>query len=204
MRDLADSDAAGRSARWRPSACPQRGQTLACLRGRAGRRSCRRSASGSTSVSRSPALLVEVSNWARPGGASRHNQAYWRRQATIGLGPGAHGFDGDRRRTWNAARLDGYLAALVPAGGALTPDGTDPRLPPGGVEELEEDAVRLESASLALRTREGIAAEDVSADAAQELQAAVETGLMEHSAGRLRLTARGRLLAGEIAVRLAG
>jgi len=33
----------------------------------------------------------EVSNYARPGGQSRHNLAYWRYQDYTGIGPGAHG-----------------------------------------------------------------------------------------------------------------
>ena len=59
----------------------------------------------------------EISNWARPGHESRHNLVYWRREPYEAVGPGAHAFDGSVRR-WNAARLDGYLAALAPAGGA--------------------------------------------------------------------------------------
>ena len=65
----------------------------------------------------------EISNWARPGHESRHNLAYWRRLPYEAVGPGAHAFDGLTRR-WNAARLDGYIAALTP------PDGSPPRLPP--------------------------------------------------------------------------
>ena len=72
----------------------------------------------------------EISNWARPGHESRHNLAYWRRRPYEAVGPGAHAFDGATRR-WNAARLDGYLAALAP------PDGCAPRLPPGGAETLD-------------------------------------------------------------------
>lgn len=33
----------------------------------------------------------EISNHARPGEASRHNLSYWRSDAYIGIGPGAHG-----------------------------------------------------------------------------------------------------------------
>lgn len=33
----------------------------------------------------------EVSNYARPGGESRHNLAYWRYRDYAGIGPGAHG-----------------------------------------------------------------------------------------------------------------
>ncbi len=61
----------------------------------------------------------EICNWARPGHESRHNLAYWRRLPYEAVGPGAHAFDGLTRR-WNAARLDGYVAALTP------PDGRRP------------------------------------------------------------------------------
>ena len=58
----------------------------------------------------------EISNWARPGHESRHNLVYWERRPYEAVGPGAHAFDGVSRR-WNAARLDGYLAALTPPAG---------------------------------------------------------------------------------------
>ena len=63
----------------------------------------------------------EISNWARPGHESRHNLVYWERRPYEAVGPGAHAFDGVTRR-WNAARLEGYLAALAPPdGGAAAP-----------------------------------------------------------------------------------
>ncbi len=144
----------------------------------------------------------EISNWARPGGASRHNQLYWQRQPTIAVGPGAHGFDGERRRTWNAARLDAYLAALLP-GDSSAPgaDEAAPRLPPGGAEVLDDDAVRLESLSLGLRTEAGIATAGLSAAGLRAMQGAEADGLVELIADdRCRLTPRGRLLAGQLAV----
>lgn len=42
----------------------------------------------------------EVSNYARPGYESKHNSRYWDRTPYLGLGPGAHSFDGIHRR-WN-------------------------------------------------------------------------------------------------------
>jgi len=39
----------------------------------------------------------EISNFALPGFASRHNRRYWRLQPYLGLGAGAHSFDGHRR-----------------------------------------------------------------------------------------------------------
>ena len=42
----------------------------------------------------------EVSNYARLGFESKHNSRYWDRTPYLGLGPGAHSFDG-RKRRWN-------------------------------------------------------------------------------------------------------
>src|SRR5258707_9103953 len=39
----------------------------------------------------------EISNWGRPGFASRHNLKYWRREAYLGFGAGAHSFSGTER-----------------------------------------------------------------------------------------------------------
>ncbi|HEY5068811.1 MAG TPA: radical SAM family heme chaperone HemW, partial [Candidatus Acidoferrum sp.] len=36
----------------------------------------------------------EISNWAKPGFESRHNLKYWRREAYLGFGAGAHSFSG--------------------------------------------------------------------------------------------------------------
>jgi oxygen-independent coproporphyrinogen-3 oxidase len=39
----------------------------------------------------------EISNWALPDRRSRHNLKYWRREPYLGLGAGAHSFDGHTR-----------------------------------------------------------------------------------------------------------
>lgn len=54
----------------------------------------------------------EVSNWARPSFASRHNQKYWQMKDYLALGTGAHGFLADSL----LARADSLLAGQAGAG----------------------------------------------------------------------------------------
>ena len=139
----------------------------------------------------------EISNWARPGHRSRHNLAYWQGASWEAVGPGAHAFDGETRR-WNAARLDAYLAALLP------PDGAEPRLPPGGQERGTLAARAADAAILGLRTRDGLSANALEQPAlAAPLRWALEAGLLERTAAeRLVLTRAGRLLSNELLTRL--
>jgi oxygen-independent coproporphyrinogen III oxidase len=132
----------------------------------------------------------EISNWARPGHRSRHNLAYWRREPCEAVGPGAHAFDGVTRR-WNAARLDGYLAALVPVAGP-------PRLPTGGSEQLDDVTAAAEAAILGLRTADGVASDAIATVAPWALDA----GLIQATDDRYILTTRGRLLSNELFARL--
>ena len=135
----------------------------------------------------------EISNWAQPGHESRHNLAYWQRRPHEAVGPGAHAFDGAVRR-WNAARLDGYVAALavgeLPPGGAWPPD--------------HAGAVAAETTILALRLDTGLPV-----DAAHEPPLADVFGwalaaeLLEVTdEDRIVLTTRGRLLSNELFARL--
>ncbi|MFZ0037288.1 MAG: radical SAM family heme chaperone HemW [Candidatus Acidiferrales bacterium] len=53
----------------------------------------------------------EISNWAKPGFRSRHNLKYWHREPYLGLGAGAHSFDGTRR--WaNSHDPAAYVSAI--------------------------------------------------------------------------------------------
>ena len=130
----------------------------------------------------------EISNWARPGHESRHNLAYWLRRPHEAVGPGAHAFDGLTRR-WNAARLDGYVAALAVG-----------RLPPGGSEDTDPVGAAAEAVILALRLDTGV-----------PLATAYEPPLADHFGwalaaelltvtpdDRVVLTTRGRLLSNEL------
>lgn len=76
----------------------------------------------------------EISNFARPGFEAVHNSAYWRRVPYVGIGPGAHSFDGQCRR-WNTE---------VPSGWQVQE------------ERLTEEDVRVETLMLGLRTDRGL------------------------------------------------
>jgi putative oxygen-independent coproporphyrinogen III oxidase len=142
----------------------------------------------------------ELSNWARPGHESRHNLAYWQRRPHEAVGPGAHAFNGVVRR-WNAARLDGYLAALAPA------DGGTPVLPPGGGEAVDAAGAEAERVILALRLDTGLDLDDArTGPLAEHLDWGLANGILERAgtlaAPRVRLSTTGRLLSNELFSRL--
>jgi oxygen-independent coproporphyrinogen-3 oxidase len=59
----------------------------------------------------------EISNWGLPGRHSQHNLKYWRRQPYLGLGAGAHSFNGSQR--WaNVHEPDRYVTLIERSGSA--------------------------------------------------------------------------------------
>jgi oxygen-independent coproporphyrinogen III oxidase len=138
----------------------------------------------------------EISNYARPGHRSRHNQVYWRRQEYLALGPGACGFVGDVRYA-NAKAVARYAAALD--GGGL-PIETSERLTP-------EQAL-AETLFLALRTADGASPETLARRVAatpalqRRVDAWIADGLMEKDSARVRLTERGFLVSDALFVEL--
>jgi oxygen-independent coproporphyrinogen-3 oxidase len=86
----------------------------------------------------------EISNWAKPGYESRHNLKYWRREAYLGFGAGAHSFSGTER--WaNAHDAAAYVSAVQ--GG---------RLPVEQQERLTAESALEEELFLGLRQLDGI------------------------------------------------
>ena len=53
----------------------------------------------------------EISNFARQGSRSRHNQLYWTGEPYMGAGPSAHSYTGTGRR-WNVSHLGKYMKAV--------------------------------------------------------------------------------------------
>ena len=102
----------------------------------------------------------EISNWALPGFEAVHTSAYWSRHPYVGLGPGAHSFDG-HTRSWN-------INALPPA----QPDVSGGSWPlRGGQERLSEEEAREETVMLGLRTARGVAEGLLEADKAAAMLA---------------------------------
>ena len=63
-------------------------------------------------------VRYEVSNYARPGYACRHNLGYWSQQDYLGLGPGAHSYLGGRRFS-KLEDIDSYIEAVASGGEAI-------------------------------------------------------------------------------------
>ncbi len=57
----------------------------------------------------------EISNFAREGFRSRHNQLYWKGNAYIGYGPSAHSFMNTTRQ-WNVSSLKEYMQGVLSGG----------------------------------------------------------------------------------------
>jgi len=137
----------------------------------------------------------EVSNWALPGFESRHNEGYWARRPYLGLGPGAHSFDGVNR--WrNEEGVTRYYERVET--GSLPRDDRAPLSPRDEVEE---------KIMLGLRRARGIRRVELERLAGPVLapwsEWAVRAGaLRPDPPGRVRPTDRGLLLAQEISAEL--
>lgn len=136
----------------------------------------------------------EISNFARPGCESKHNQKYWLRKPVLAAGCGAWSFVG-RTRWGNCRDVGEYMGAMRSRQNAIAEVATlSPR------EELEESiflGLRLrEGLSLTLfRRRYGI---DLLKQGRDTLARLIEFGLVEVQADRLHLTLKGCLLSNEV------
>lgn len=118
----------------------------------------------------------EISNFARPGQRSRHNQIYWTGGEYLGLGVGAHSrrllAGGASERFANPSRYEAWLAAQ----GEVAMH-----------ETLDAAATRREAAWLGLRMRDGV----LRGALPSPPDDLVRAGLLEEQGDRVRLTRRG-------------
>lgn len=136
----------------------------------------------------------EISNFARPGGQSRHNLKYWQLSPYLGIGPSAHSFV-DGRRAFFPRDLDAFINAADPFS-LWQDDG-----PGGGADEY---------IMLGLRLTEGIDlwhAAELGADAeliARRAEPLISAGYAHMKQGRLGLTPTGFLISNTIIGHLIG
>lgn len=134
----------------------------------------------------------EVSNFARPGHASRHNHAYWGGGAYLGLGNSAHSYAHPLRR-WNLRGWGEYQSMALRA-----------TLPVAGQEILGPGEHRLERVWLGLRTSRGMAIGGLTEPAFECVRSWERRGLARIADGAVKLRAAGWLLLDRLTVELDG
>ena len=140
----------------------------------------------------------EVSNYARPGKACRHNIVYWECEPYLGLGLGAHS-DMDGRRFYNPEDWEDYLCMARSGEAARAQEG----------ENTLRDRM-FERMMMGLRMTRGVDCTRFEHDFGQTPEAVwqkavtrfIRQGLMERAGDRLRLTSRGMQLMNSVLVDL--
>lgn len=121
----------------------------------------------------------EISNWAKPGFASRHNLKYWRREPYLGFGAGAHSFSGSER--WANAHDSAQYVAALQAG----------RLPTEQREGVSAEQALDEELFLGLRQLAGIDLSRIERQYGVSLSSRIaplaERGLLQQQGSVIRL-----------------
>jgi oxygen-independent coproporphyrinogen-3 oxidase len=136
----------------------------------------------------------EISNWAKPGFASKHNLKYWRRDPYLGFGAGAHSFNGSTR--WaNAHDSAQYVAAIQ-----------DGKLPAEQIEAVTAQQAQEEEIFLGLRQLRGINLDQMDAGYVAALSGKFtllqSAGLLERDGNILRLAPQKLSISNEVFVEL--
>lgn len=128
----------------------------------------------------------ELSNFAKPGFRSKHNSSYWDGSNYLGVGPGAHSYNGLVRR-FNPPSLKRYIAGVV--------KGSDFR----ETEELKTETKYNDFIITRLRTKQGLNVVELNALFGAEKTAyclrnaasSLRNGCLEQVGEWLRLTRKG-------------
>ena len=135
----------------------------------------------------------EISNFAKPGCASRHNLKYWTLGEYAGFGPGAHSDFGGVRYAYDRD-LEGYIAAVLEGGTVIDESDLIPQRERGG-----------EYLMLRLRTTRGIEEWEYRREffmnfdpIEQKLEEYERQGWAERHDRRWNLTAKGFLVSNQL------
>jgi oxygen-independent coproporphyrinogen-3 oxidase len=138
----------------------------------------------------------EISNWGLPDFRSRHNLKYWRREPYLGLGAGAHSFDGTKR--WSNVHDSAKYVDCIESGAT----------PREQIESVTAQQALDEELFLGLRQLEGIDLARVEKKYGVSLQARIaglrEQGLLEMDGALLRLAPAHLTVSNEVFVELLG
>lgn len=134
----------------------------------------------------------EISNWARPGFASRHNLKYWQREPYLGFGAGAHSFSGAER--WaNVHDAVSYVQAIE--AGCLPIEQHETVTPESALEE---------ELFLGLRQLEGIDLRRIESkygvELAERFEPLAAAGLVEQMGSVVRLAPARLSVSNEVLV----
>src|SRR5579864_643895 len=136
----------------------------------------------------------EISNWAKPRFESKHNLKYWRREAYLGFGAGAHSFSGKQR--WaNAHDAATYVNAIESG-----------RLPVEQLETVTTEMALEEELFLGLRQLDGIDVGRIEREYGVALAGRFEplaaAGLVQQDGDVVRLTEEKLSVSNEVFVEL--
>jgi putative oxygen-independent coproporphyrinogen III oxidase len=140
----------------------------------------------------------ETSNWAQPGGASRHNVLYWSGGNYAGFGAGAHAHV-DGRRSWSKRLPRDFISAVEQG------DSTE-----AGFEQLDDSQRGPEALMLGLRLTSGVDVmelgrlygEEFLVERAPRIEQLVLLGLLERSGPWLRLAEKATMVGNDVICRL--
>lgn len=136
----------------------------------------------------------EISNWARQGFASKHNLKYWRREAYLGFGAGAHSFSGAQR--WaNVHDAAAYVAAMEAGKSAVE-----------NVQTVAREMALQEELFLGLRELQGVdwrrIEREYGVELGEKVRRLAEAGMVEVETNVVRLAAGKLGVSNEILVEL--
>lgn len=131
----------------------------------------------------------EISNFAKPGLASRHNLLYWNNQEYIGLGPGAYSYFGGMRYQF-AGDVPGYIEKCMTKNWQNDQEDV--------LSDVEKET---ETFTMALRLERGVVPERfprIYPGLCERVRSLSKEGLLQSSQGLLRLTERGKCLSEDV------
>jgi oxygen-independent coproporphyrinogen-3 oxidase len=142
-------------------------------------------------------IQYEISNFARPGYFSKHNSAYWKRDAYLGIGPSAHSFV-KNVRSWNLSNNTLYIKAI------------QNKQLPSEQELLSAKDVFNEMVMTGLRTIQGLDLNEISGRFSPEISEMllatakkyIEKGQIKKTGKVLHLTSKAKFLGDGISAAL--